>query len=114
VRCKTPWCSEIFFSYDFGGRPFDLVYERAFLASLPRRMWPDYAHRLGELLRPGGKLIGFFVYGEQRGGPPFCLRAGELAQLLGDMFGKTAEAVVTTSVPIFKGRERWEVWTRRR
>ncbi|MGN2392271.1 methyltransferase [Pelomicrobium sp. G1] len=67
-----------FFSYDFGRRPFDLVYERAFLAYLPRRMWPDYAHRLGELLRPGGKLIGFFVYGEQQGGPPFCLKASEL------------------------------------
>ena len=103
-----------FFSYDFGGKPFDIIYERAFLASLPRAMWPDYAHRVDELLRPGGRLIGFFVYGEQQGGPPFCLKAGELFGLLSDKFERTAEAVVTASVPVFKGKERWEVWTRRR
>jgi SAM-dependent methyltransferase len=103
-----------FFSYDFGGRPFDLIYERAFLASLPRKMWPEYARRVGELLRPGGGLVGFFVYGEQLRGPPFCLQEGELAGLLGDKFEKTAEAFVTSSVPVFKGKERWEVWTRRR
>jgi len=103
-----------FFSYDFGGRPFDVIYERAFLASLPPRLWADYARRVAELLRSGGRLIGFFVYGEQQGGPPFCLKPGELAGLLGDKFEKTAEAAVTASVPVFKGKERWEVWTRRR
>jgi len=103
-----------FFSYDFGRTPFDVIYERAFLASLPRKMWPDYARRVGELLRPGGRLIGFFVYGEQQGGPPFCLKTGELAGLFGDKFEKTAESVATASVPVFKGKERWEVWTRSR
>ena len=102
-----------FFSYDFGGTPFDVIYERAFLASLPREMWSDYARRGAELLRPGGRLIGFFVYGDQQGGPPFCLKAGELARLFGGQFEKTAEAFVTTSVPVFKGKERWEVWTRK-
>jgi hypothetical protein len=76
-------------------------------------MWPGYARRVGELLRPGGRLIGFFVYGEQQGGPPFCLKTGELPGLLGDKFEKTAESAATASVPVFKGRERWEVWTRR-
>jgi len=102
-----------FFSYDFGRTLFDVIYERAFLASLPRAMWPDYAHRIEELLRPGGRLIGFFVYGDQQGGPPFCLKAGELAGLLGDQFEKKAEAVVTASVPVFKDKERWEVWARK-
>lgn len=102
-----------FFSYDFAGRPFDIIYERAFLASLPRKMWPDYAHRVAELLRPEGRLIGFFVYGEQQAGPPFCLKAGELAELLGEKFERTANSVAATSVPVFKGKERWEVWTRR-
>ena len=103
-----------FFSYDFCDRRFDIVYERAFLASLPRTMWPDFARRVGELLRPEGRLIGFFVYGEQQGGPPFCLKKGELFRLLGDKFERSAEAVVTTSVPVFEGKERWEVWTRMR
>ena len=102
-----------FFSYDFGGVPFDVIYERAFLASLPREMWSDYARRVKELLRPRGTLIGFFVYGDQQGGPPFCLKVGELVRLLGGQFEKTDEAVVTTSVPVFKGKERWEVWTRK-
>lgn len=101
-----------FFSYDFGGTPFDVVYERAFLASLPRKIWPDYARRVSELLRPRGRLMGFFVYGDQQGGPPFCLQERELAELLGDQFERTAEAVASTSVPVFKGKERWEVWTR--
>lgn len=112
-----PWHTAVvlgdFFSHDFGARPFDIVYERAFLASLPRKMWADYAARVAELLRPRGRLIGFFVYGEQQGGPPFCLKAGELAGLLGEKFEKVDEAVVTTSVPVFVGRERWEVWIRR-
>lgn len=101
-----------FFLHDLGARPFDIVYERAFLASLPRTKWTDYASRVAELLHPGGRLIGFFVYGEPRGGPPFCLRPGELAVLLGGRFEKVDEAVVTASVPVFKDKERWEVWLR--
>ena len=102
-----------FFSYEFGGAPFDVVYERAFLASLPRNLWPHYARRLRKLLRPGGRLVGFFVYGDQEGGPPYCLKSGQLAELLGEEFKKASEAVVATSVPVFEGRERWEVWTRK-
>jgi SAM-dependent methyltransferase len=101
-----------FFSYGFGGAAFDVIYERAFLASLPRKMWPDYARRVGELLRAGGSLVGFFVYGDQKGGPPFCLKERELAGLLGDQFERIAEAAVSTSVPVFQGKERWEIWTR--
>jgi SAM-dependent methyltransferase len=112
-----PWHAAIvlgdFFSHDLGAEPFDIVYERAFLASLPRRLWSHYAARVAQLLRPGGRLIGFFVYGEQQGGPPFCLKAGELAGLLGEHFEKVDEGVVTTSVPVFEGKERWEVWVRR-
>lgn len=101
-----------FFTYDFGGAPFDVIYERAFLASLPPQMRPRYAARVAELLRPGAKLVGFFVYGKQSGGPPFCLEEGELGVLLGDRFRRVEEAVVNTSVPVFQGRERWEVWIR--
>jgi SAM-dependent methyltransferase len=103
-----------FFIYDFGEKPFDIIYERAFLASLPRTMWRDYGHRVAELLRPGARLIGFFVYGEQQGGPPFCLKPGELVGLMGEKFEKIEETVVTTSVPVFSGKERWEVWIRRK
>src|SRR6185503_465316 len=59
-----------FFTHDFG-EPFDLVYERAFLASLRPRLWPTWSERIAGLVRPGGRLAGYFVYGEQRGGPPY-------------------------------------------
>jgi cyclopropane fatty-acyl-phospholipid synthase-like methyltransferase len=101
-----------FFSYDFGQEPFDIIYERAFLASLPRERWNRYAARVKELLQPGGNLIGFFVFGEHQGGPPFCLKEGELAELLGEAFEKLEEVVVATSVPVFQGKERWQVWVR--
>lgn len=100
-----------FFSYDFGGA-FDIIYERAFLASLPPTMRSHYAARVAELLRPGARLVGFFVYGKKPGGPPFFLGEGELGVLLGDRFQKIEEAAVDTSVPVFQGRERWEVWIR--
>lgn len=101
-----------FFSYDFGTAAFDIIYERAFLASLPRELWTSYATRVTQLLRVGGHLIGFFVYADREGGPPFCLRADELARLLGDAFENLEDAVVTVSVPVFQGKERWQVWKR--
>src|SRR5260221_8170212 len=51
--------------------PFDVVYERAFLCALPRRMWRDWAGRMAQLVPPGGILAGFFYFGEGGRGPPF-------------------------------------------
>ena len=103
-----------FFTHNFGPTLFDVIYERAFLASLPRRMWDDFAARILELVRPGGRLIGFFVYGEQQGGPPFCLKSGELALLLGNRFENVDDVAATASVPVFQGKERWQVWIRKK
>ena len=101
-----------FFEFDFG-RPFDLVYERAFLCALPRRIWPRYAPRVAELLRPGGRLAGFFFFDEGERGPPFGLKAAELETLLGEHFDRIADFAVGDSIPIFTGKERWQVWVRR-
>jgi SAM-dependent methyltransferase len=101
-----------FFAHDFAGR-FDLVYERAFLCALPRAHWSRWADRVAEVTAPGGRLAGFFFWSEAPGGPPFGLRAGELESLLGPAFDPTADAAVTDSVPVFSGRERWQVWRRR-
>ena len=49
-----------FFAYDFGSKPFDLVYERTFLCSLPPSVWEEYIRRVAQLLSVGGKLVGFF------------------------------------------------------
>jgi SAM-dependent methyltransferase len=100
-----------FFESDFE-TPFDLVYERAFLCALPRRLWPRYAPRVADLLRPGGRLTGFFFFDDTERGPPFGLKSGELETLLERQFDRTVDASVTDSIPIFAGKERWQVWTR--
>jgi SAM-dependent methyltransferase len=103
---------EDFFEFDFE-RPFDLVYERAFLCALPRRLWPRYAPRVSQLLRPEGRLAGFFYFDDGERGPPFGLKVGELETLLGDRFERSADAEVGDSIPIFAGKERWQIWSRR-
>ena len=101
-----------FFQYDFGMIRFDIIYERAFLCSLPRRLRLAYCARVSELLRPGGLLIGFFFYDASEGGPPFSLSQGELDDLLKGRFVLEAEGQPRSSVSIFAGRERWQMWRR--
>jgi SAM-dependent methyltransferase len=101
-----------FFEFDFA-RPFDLIYERAFLCALPRRIWPGYAPRVEELLRPGGRLAGFFFFDDGERGPPFGLKQGELESLLRERFDLAADSTVGDSIPIFAGKERWQVWSLR-
>jgi SAM-dependent methyltransferase len=100
--------------FDFEpGAPFDLVYERAFLCALPRRIWPRYAPRVAELLRPGGRLAGCFFFDGGERGPPFGLKENELDTLLRGSFELAADAAVDDSIPVFAGKERWQVWKRR-
>ena len=94
-------------------QPFDVVYERAFLCALPRSHWTRWASRVGDVLRPGGRLAGFFFRTEDERGPPFGLKQGELESLLAGGFERIEDAPVTDSLPVFAGRERWEIWRRR-
>ncbi|HXZ47491.1 MAG TPA: methyltransferase [Usitatibacter sp.] len=94
--------------------PFDVVYERAFLCALPRRLWEAWARRVAELVRPGGALAGFFYFDEGDRGPPFPLHGqAELDALLGGAFELTEDGDVGDSIPVFAGKERWQVWRRR-
>jgi len=101
-----------FFQYDFGSIRFDIIYERAFLCSLPRGLRPRYYARVSELLTPGGLLIGFFFYDTSESGPPFGLGQGELEALLKDRFVLAADQEPRSSVSVFAGKERWQVWRR--
>ncbi len=94
-------------------RPFDLIYERAFLCALPRKLWADWAGRIAELLPPGGLLAGYFFICDQVKGPPFGILAERLAELLTGHFVLVEDVPATDSLPIFAGRERWQVWRRR-
>ena len=101
-----------FFADDLGP-PFDIVYERAFLCALPRPHWTRWATRVAEIVRPGGRVIGFFFQSEDERGPPFGLKAGEIETLLSPAFDRVADAPVEDSIPVFAGRERWQEWRRR-
>lgn len=91
---------------------FDVIYERAFLAALPRDQWPDYFAMVDKLLPRDGLLIGYFVIDDNYHSrfPPFCLRSGELEGYLEPAFKLVESSVVANSVEVFKGRERWIVW----
>ena len=102
-----------FFALDEGA--FDLVYERAFLCALPRARWPDWGRRMAELVCPGGELAGYFFLDDNQRGPPFGTSRAELKALLAGAFERTEEADVppADSIPVFKGKEIWQVWKRK-
>jgi SAM-dependent methyltransferase len=99
-----------FFTHPLG--EFDLVYERAFLCALPRPHWPRWAARIAEVIRPGGRLAGCFFWSDDERGPPFGLKRGELEALLSSAFDRIEDAAVADSIPVFAGRERWQIWRR--
>ncbi|HEV2436187.1 MAG TPA: methyltransferase domain-containing protein [Verrucomicrobiae bacterium] len=99
-----------FFRYPFGESVFDVVYERTFLCALPPRLWPDYASRMRQLIRPGGKLIGFFLYGDEPEPPPYPMAESQAMELFGCEFTRTQDIPLTDSLPVFAGKERWQEW----
>lgn len=95
------------------GAPFEVVYERAFLCALPRRLWSAWGRRMAELVAPGGSLAGFFFFDAGERGPPFPLHSQEeLDGLLANAFQREVDAPVPDSIPVFRGKERWQVWRR--
>lgn len=102
-----------FFSFETA--PFDLVYERAFLCALPRSLWPAWGRRMAELVRPGGELAGFFYIDDNERGPPFGISREGLEQLLASAFVLEEQSPIPAaqSLPVFKGKEIWQVWKRR-
>jgi thiopurine S-methyltransferase len=94
-------------------RPIELIYERAFLCALPRKLWADWGRRVADLLPDGGRLAGFFFLCDQAKGPPFGILPEQLADLLDPHFELIEDAPVSDSIPVFANRERWQVWRRR-
>src|SRR5512144_1412316 len=99
-----------FFTCDFGARRFDLIYERTFLCAMAPARWPDYVRRMNELLAPGGRLIGLFLYGKKTSsGPPFPLTDAD-AKLFENHFQLARSEAVADSLPLFRDMERWQEW----
>src|SRR5262245_30653602 len=100
-----------FFTHDFGQRCFDIIYERTFLCSMTPSHWPAYVNRMAELLSPGGKLIGAFLYGQRSSsGPPFPITDLEAEQLFKKNFQLVRSELMTDSLPLFRNMERWQEW----
>jgi SAM-dependent methyltransferase len=100
-----------FFTHDFGQRRFDLIYERTFLCSMTPSRWPDYVNRMADLLLPGDKLIGVFLYGQRSSsGPPFPLTEPEAEQLFNKRFKLARSEAMTDSLPLFRDMEQWQEW----
>ena len=102
-----------FFAFDPGAGPFEVIYERAFLCALPRKVWTRYAERMADLLAPQKLLAGFFFYGGNPKGPPFGTSPQELHDLLDASFEQIDDRPTTEPLPVFQGGERWQVWRRR-
>jgi Thiopurine S-methyltransferase (TPMT) len=102
-----------FFDSDLGAKSFDIVYERTFLCSLPPGVWQDYASRIAELLRGGGRLIGFFFHGNESDPPPYPLSDKRALDLFDSQFELVRDEAVSDSLPMFAGTERWQEWRRR-
>jgi len=65
------------------------------------------------LVEPGGVLAGFFFFGEGERGPPFPLASQQdLAALLEPAFERVEDSPGADSIPVFAGKERWQVWRR--
>jgi Thiopurine S-methyltransferase (TPMT) len=103
-----------FFNYDFRVAPFDVVYERTFLCSLPPRLWKSYATRVRQLLKPKGALVGFFFYGEESDPPPYPLTESRTSEIFGSHFDLRRSEAVTDSLSIFGGMEKWQEWQLRK
>lgn len=100
-----------FFAFD-PGRPFDVIYERAFLCALPPKTWPGYPGRCAELLRAGGTIAGFWFFSDTPRGPPFGTSEVALGALMHPHFEIIEDKAVEDSIEVFRGRERWQVWRR--
>lgn len=110
--CPVDLVCADFFTYT-PSEPLELIYERAFLCALPRKMWSDWARRVAELLPAGARLAGYFFVCEQLKGPPFGISAEQLETLLTPFFTRQEDRPVQDSIPVFAGRERWQVWQRK-
>jgi SAM-dependent methyltransferase len=92
---------------------FGLVYERTFLCALPPESHLPYARRMAELIRPGGVLCGLFFHGPEDEPPPYPLSPTQILSLLGPAFELLDDRPVTDSLPLYAGKEHWQVWRRR-
>ena len=101
-----------FFAYPLREGWFDIIYERTFLCALPPSFWPRYAQRMAKLVASSGILCGFFFFGPEDEPPPHPISHSQLDDLLGGYFRRIEDKAVDDSLPLYTGKERWQIWRR--
>jgi Thiopurine S-methyltransferase (TPMT) len=102
-----------FFDYPLREGWFDIIYERTFLCTLLPGFRLRYAQRIAKLIASSGLLCGFFFFGPEDEPPPYPISQDELNELLGNWFEKIEDDAVQDSLPLYAGKERWQVWRRK-
>ncbi len=62
---------------------FDAIYDQTCLCALPPGLWPSYARRLHQWLRPNGTLFILFMQSDRPSGPPFHCDMRAMRHLFG-------------------------------
>lgn len=114
------WANRIqqadFFQYQ-PERVLSIIYERAFFCALPASFRLKVVERWATLLPTGAKLIGFFFIDEDpsatKKGPPFRIHPQDWATMMQPFFVCLEDSAVLDSLPVFEGKERWQIWQRR-
>ncbi len=106
-------CQADFFEAPLPEASFDAVYERTFLCALPPDLAMKYPKRIQSLLRPGGLLMGYFLYGEEKDPPPYPMPPEKEQTAFLEAFDLLVSRPSSDPLPIFAGMEFWQVWKRR-
>ncbi|QHL86170.1 methyltransferase domain-containing protein [Nibribacter ruber] len=93
---------------------FDLILEQTFFCALPRNRRPDYARKMFDLLKPGGKLVGVLFSEEfSTPGPPYGGTPQEYQAYFEPYFTFKVFEPCYNSIPPRAGREWFMVLERR-
>ena len=92
--------------FEFRGGPFDLVLEHTFFCALPPDLRPQYAEKMADLLKDGGKMEGMlFDFPLTEEGPPFGGSREEYLRLFEPFFEIHILEEARNSIPPRAGRE---------
>src|SRR5688572_715667 len=87
---------------------FDLVIEQTFFCAIPRNLRPDYAKKMHEVIKPGGKLAGvLFGIEFEKEGPPFGGTKTEYLGYFEPYFDIVQMDICKNSIPPRAGNELW-------
>lgn len=90
--------------FDLTGK-YDLILEQTFLSALDPALRREYAHKMHELLKTGGKLVGVLFSREFEDGPPFGGSVEEYINLFEDFFEIKVMESCYNSIERRKGNE---------